>query len=180
MIYYSLSTGGFYDDEIHGENRPDDCIEIERDYYTALFDAQSQGATLTVDEAGKPVAKFPPPPTFEESKIKKKVAVAIYRYEKEINGLLINDVSIKTDRESQSQLNSALTSLQSGLITDTPWKAENGWMLVTLAEIQPIAQAVAMHVRSCFVQEKVHSDLIDAITSQSALDAYDITTGWPE
>lgn len=115
--------------------------------------------------------------------------VTALRYAKETVGITLqNGAQIKTDRESQATLNGAYTSLKEGLILDTPWKAANGWVPVTFAEIAPIAQAVAVHVRACFAAEKTHCDAIDAITvvngdvtaALAELSAYDISTGWPD
>ena len=110
-----------------------------------------------------------------------KKTVTDRRYSVETSGITLpNGVKIKTDRESQAQLSSAYSSLKNGLITDTQWKGDNGeWVLVTLTEIEPIAQAVAAHVRACFAAEKQHFESIDAITTFEGLDQYNTNTGWP-
>ena len=110
-----------------------------------------------------------------------KKTVTDRRYSVETGGITLpNGVKIKTDRESQAQLSSAYSSLKNGLITDTQWKGDNGeWVLVTLTEIEPIAQAVAAHVRACFAAEKQHFESIDAITTFEGLDQYNTNTGWP-
>lgn len=53
---YSKSTGGFYSPEFHGDNIPDDAVEIALEEHTALLDAQSLGKLIQADSAGKPVA----------------------------------------------------------------------------------------------------------------------------
>lgn len=114
-----------------------------------------------------------------------KEKLAAYRYGRETSGIVVGGAEIKTDRESQGQLNGAYTSLKNNLITDTPWKAAGGaWVPVTLVELEPIATAVAQHVRACFATEKVHADALDAIVEDPAgtvvdLANYDYTTGWP-
>ena len=110
-----------------------------------------------------------------------KAEVATLRYEKETGGVLLpNGANIRTDRESQAQLNAAYSSLKNGLIESTFWKADGGvWVSVTLTEIEPIAQIVANHVAACFAAERVHCEAIDQIDAVEGLGAYDLTVGWP-
>lgn len=89
--------------------------------------------------------------------------IAAARYNIEVGGIQIGGVDVKTDRESRAELSSAYTLLAGGLIDDTPWKAANGWVNVTLAEIAPIAQAVAAHVRSAFAWERAQQEALAAL-----------------
>ena len=54
MKYYSPKTRGFYTPEIHGENMPDDVVEISDARWQELLDAQSRGQRLTHNENGLP------------------------------------------------------------------------------------------------------------------------------
>jgi len=82
--------------------------------------------------------------------------LAEQRYAFEVAGLeLSSGLRIDTDRESQAQLNSSYTDLKNGLIPNTDWKAANGWEVVTLEQMEPIAQAMAVHRRACFRGERV-------------------------
>lgn len=60
MFFYSKSTGGFYDRDIHGANIPADAVEITAEKHAALFDGQSQGKLIVADERGYPIAIDPP------------------------------------------------------------------------------------------------------------------------
>lgn len=66
MKYFSASTNGFYSEEIHGENMPDDVVEISDEKWQQLLEGQSAGKWITPDESGYPVLTDPPPPTAEE------------------------------------------------------------------------------------------------------------------
>lgn len=46
MKYYSPSTGGFFATEIHGNNIPQDAIEITDEYHQELLDLQSSGNVI--------------------------------------------------------------------------------------------------------------------------------------
>jgi len=65
-MFYAKSTGGFYDEAIHGDNIPADAVEITTEEHAALLEGQSQGKIIAADKNGKPVLKDPPPPTAEE------------------------------------------------------------------------------------------------------------------
>lgn len=67
-LYYSASTGGFYDSEIHGINVPADSVVITASVYRSLMDAQSQGSTIKADASGNPIAVAPPVPTLDQTK----------------------------------------------------------------------------------------------------------------
>jgi hypothetical protein len=138
-----------------------------------------------------------PARTIEGATAEKLAALAAHRYGIEVAGITIGGVFVKTDRESQSQLNSAFTSLTNGLIPDTPWKSSNGQFTeVTPEGITPVATATAQYVRACFKAEEIHTLAIQAIHTEAlaareadpsadlvpfitAIDLYDIATGWP-
>lgn len=76
-LYFSASTGGFYDSEIHGarhiddEENPDcriptDAVEISAERHAALLAAQADGKIIAADTRGAPVAIDRPEPTADE------------------------------------------------------------------------------------------------------------------
>lgn len=65
-MFYSKSTSGFYDMEIHGEAIPDDVVEITEEEWRDLLQAQTEGKSITYDsKKKKPVATEPLPPSIE-------------------------------------------------------------------------------------------------------------------
>lgn len=177
-MFYSKSAAGFFDTAIHGDNIPADAVEITSDEHMALMQAQSEGKQISTDENGYPIAIDPPQPVRTQASLLSEVAAK--RWQVETGGILVAGHPIATDRESQAQVTSAYTSLKGGLIADTPWKTADGsFTLVTLAELEPAAQAVAAHVRACFAAEQAHDEAINALETQGELDGYDINTGWP-
>lgn len=117
----------------------------------------------------------------ESWKAEIKATITAKRYSAEVSGVALpNGVKVKTDRESQSQLSAAYSSLKNGLIVDTDWKAEGGvFVKVGLADIEPIAKAVAEHVRACFAAEKSHLEAVDLIETFEDAEGYDVNAGWP-
>lgn len=47
MKYYSPKNKGFYSDEIHGANRPFDCVELTNDMYTYLYEGLKAGYVIS-------------------------------------------------------------------------------------------------------------------------------------
>lgn len=58
-VYYSRSTGGFYDTGVHNKNIPDDAKEITKERRSNLIEAQSIGARIVSDDNGYPIAETP-------------------------------------------------------------------------------------------------------------------------
>lgn len=177
-MFYSKSTGGFYDPAIHGNAIPAGAVEISSADHAELMSAQAAGRIISTNAKGYPVAiDAPKPKRTKESLL---AEVAAKRWQVETGGIIVDGIPIKTDRESQAQMSSAYTSLKNSLIEDTPWKAADGsFSLVTMAELEPVAQAMAAHVRSCFDAERAHNEAISEMHYQGALDSYDINAGWP-
>lgn len=65
-MFYSKSTGGFYDAAIHGDNIPADAVEITTEDHAALLDGQSNGKIIAADANGRPVLQDPPALTPEQ------------------------------------------------------------------------------------------------------------------
>ena len=59
-IFYSKTTGGFYDNQIHNV-LPGDAVEITAEYHATLLAGQAQGKTIMPSKDGKPVLAAPAP-----------------------------------------------------------------------------------------------------------------------
>lgn len=70
MKKYSASTNGFYEEEIHGDAVPSDCVEIEEAYYEELINGQSAGKVIVADDRGFPRLADKQPLTPEEQQKK--------------------------------------------------------------------------------------------------------------
>ena len=129
-------------------------------YYRSRFLAS------TYEEASEHVANL--------NRHLRKEELAAHRYDVEVGDISIDGLTIKTDRTSQSSLTNAYMSMKEGFFTDTDWKGADGWALVTLEQITPIAQAVGLHVRLAFKAERMVNELIDAITDHEEMDSLDV------
>ena len=128
-------------------------------------------ATHIIDN--EPVTIIPEvvPPTLAESKTAKLAELAAARYTEEIGGVVVGSVTIATDRESQAMLTGAYVSLKQGLMQSVNWKGDDGWVTATLAEIEPIAQAVGQHIQACFTKESQLAAQVAAAETVEAVNA---------
>ena len=111
-----------------------------------------------------------------------KKELASYRYIKETDGITVNGSTILTDRESQATITGAKAYSDVDLTAVVNWKSPTGWVEINRDTILALAQAVGMHVQTCFTREKAICDLIDAALSVEDLITVsaDMKTGWPE
>lgn len=111
-----------------------------------------------------------------KAKANKLVELASNRYNKEIGGLLVGEVIVSTDRESQAMLHAACTRAEKGTITNSiKWKGANGWATIQPADIITVANAVTLFVEGLFEQEYNKSVLIEACQTVEEVNAVDIT-----
>ena len=90
--------------------------------------------------------------------------LADIRWQKETGGITIDGMEILTDRESQSQLANAYSSLREGFLFNTRWKSVNGWQTVDTETMEPIARAVALHTAACFAAEEAAEVVLRGMT----------------
>lgn len=77
-MFYSKSTGGFYDRSIHGDNIPDDAVKITAEQHQCLINGQSQGKCIAADESGNPILVDLPAPTEAEIQQQKNAEARAY------------------------------------------------------------------------------------------------------
>lgn len=66
-MFFSKSTRGFYDAEIHCENIPVDAVEITAEDHSAILSGQSSGKVISSNAEGFPVLVDPPGPTADQA-----------------------------------------------------------------------------------------------------------------
>ncbi|NNA16798.1 DUF4376 domain-containing protein [Pseudomonas lundensis] len=152
------------------------CVVLSESY-SALTQSRSELPTLTFDGATVTATYLVVDKALATVKSDLLATLAAYRFDFEVGGLELADgLRLLTDRESQSQLSNAFVTLKHGLIPDTDWKGSNGWQLVDLVQIEPIAKAVAAHGRGCFRGERQVQTLINEAATIADLEAIDIAS----
>lgn len=64
-MFYSATSGGFYSHEIHGENIPEDAVEISEQRHLDLLSGQSEGKRIIAGKKGLPELADPAPASAE-------------------------------------------------------------------------------------------------------------------
>lgn len=122
------------------------------------------------------LADIEAPKTLAEIKVAYKQRIASARWQAETSGLEFNGFIIATDRESQSLINSAVTSTLLDPTYTVKWKMANGFVGLDAQMIQAVGMAVRDHVQSCFNKEAELYIAIDDAESAEGLAA----VVWPE
>lgn len=118
-----------------------------------------------------------------------KDAITQKRWQIETGGITLpTGVRVATGIDDQNRITSVVANAERAGVAEVDFKAGSGWVRVTVAELQAIAAAIALHVQACFSAERAHHEAIDSLAAahsgnqealQQALHAYDIEQGWP-
>ena len=118
-----------------------------------------------------------------------KDAITQKRWEVETGGITLpTGVRVATGIDDQNRITSVIANARLAGLDSVSFKAASGWVTLTLAELEGVAAAIAMHVQQCFSAERAHHEAIDALQQlhaddnqalQQALEAYDLEQGWP-
>lgn len=114
-----------------------------------------------------------PPPT----KADLKAYAASRRWAVETGGISVAGAAIQTDRASQAMITGAFAYAQVNPSASIAYKAADGFVTLSAAEVAAIANAVGAHVQDCFAVEASVVDAIDAgsITTIAEIDG----VSWP-
>jgi len=74
-MFFSPTTRGFYSIKIHGDNMPDDVVEISETVHRDLIAGQSAGGQIESGPDGTPYLVMPPPRSIVEIKMHAKSRV---------------------------------------------------------------------------------------------------------
>ena len=87
-------------------------------------------------------------------------------------------ISVGTTIDDQNRITSVIANAQMAGVESMDFKAQSGWVTLSLDQVRGIAAAVALHVHACYAAERAHHVAIAAATDAELYD-YDINTGWP-
>ena len=107
------------------------------------------------------------------------VAVSAKRWAVETGGLTLpGGATVGTTIDDQNRITSVIANAQLAGVPSVDFKAQSGWVTLSLEHMRGIAAAIALHVQACFSAERAHHDAI-AAASDAELYGYDINAGWP-
>ena len=117
---------------------------------------------------------FSPPPVPIVTKAMLKEQAANRRWQKEVGGIVFNDVPVATDDRSKQMILGARLAAIADPDWATKWVGSDGAVYpVNAGAIIAISDAVQAHVNQCFLTYAEIKELIDAetITTTSEIDA---------
>lgn len=95
---------------------------------------------------------------------------------------LPSGISIGTGIDDQNRITSVVANAALAGLTDSDevdFKAESGWVHVTIAEVKQIAGVIGQFVQACYSAERAHHNAINALETREEIAAYGASTGWP-
>lgn len=142
-----------------------------------------QGYEQFLADGGVPIP-LPTPPvdaplTIDQARIERQAAATAERWHRETGGIELGGVRVGTTLDDQNRISGVLAAIALGGLDSVDFKAASGWVLLTAADLQGIAQAISAHVQACFSAERAHHEAIGQLTSAAQVAAYDVTQGWP-
>lgn len=93
-----------------------------------------------------------------------------YRFKKENGGINVNGTPVQTDRETRASLLGARTIAKEDANYTVTWKTDNGFAVLNAVQIIAIADAVASHVRKCFVAEAAVTPNLGSMTTVAEVE----------
>lgn len=125
-----------------------------------------------------------PEPTLAELRETKLQAATDRRWTVMTGGIALQTgVLVGTSIDDQNRITSVVANAALAGLQDTDevdFKAESGWVRVTVADVKQIAGAIGQFVQACYTAERAHHDAIAALPDDRAvIQGYDVTTGWP-
>lgn len=115
--------------------------------------------------------------TFDAIKSDIIALLADLRWQRETGGIEVDDLPVRTDRETQGAISRARQSFIEGDMTSVRWKiGSQQWITLGEAQIAGIASAVTAHVAACYNAESDVTDAIVALADVQSAAAFNLTT----
>jgi hypothetical protein len=190
-MFYSKTTGGFYDAVIHGDSIPADAVEISAEEYAYLLEGQSNGQRITAGADGKPVLTDPPKATatqvWERIKserdcrksggIKVKVG-SVYKWFHSDADSRIQHLGLKDKARDLIAGGGQMTDKLTILGQTVKWKTMDGSFVEITAQLAfDIVSAAGDLDAQLFATAEAHKAAMEASADPAS---YDFSAGWPK
>jgi len=172
-MYYAKSTGGFYNRAVHGDNIPDDAVEITAEQYESLLAGQSSGKHIAADSGGFPILQDAPRATAAQVW----EAIKAERDRRKAGGVKVGEKWFHSDDGSRIQ-QMGLVMMGANLPAGLQWKTMDGsFITMTPALAQQVFTAQAASDQTIFAAAETHRVAMEASADPAT---YDYSTGWPK
>lgn len=106
--------------------------------------------------------------------------VTARRWEIETSGITLqNGVRVLTGKPDQDRITAVIVNADIAGIDAVDFKADSGWVRLTIDELRGVARAIGLHVQACFSTERMHHTAIDQLRTEAETEVYDVSAGWP-
>lgn len=110
-----------------------------------------------------------------------KTAITQKRWQVETGGVTLPDGTVVlTGIEDQNRVATAIQGMRDSGMLEVDFKAESGWVSLTLDQLVAVSTAIAEHVQKCFSYERFLHELVDVCDSVVAIQTVDSNSDWPE
>lgn len=92
-------------------------------------------------------------------------------------------MQVGTTIDDQNRITSVVANAALAGLTDADevdFKAESGWVRITIGQVKQIAGAIGQFVQACYSAERTHHEAIALLSTPAEINAYDVNSGWPE
>lgn len=143
-------------------------------------DRQTYDAPVTTVEAKRVVRHYPAKSIpVADRKSAMLAHLAAKRWAVETGGISLGQITVPTDRDTQSIVDRAVKAFGDGDITGAiDFKTPEGFVQIDEATMRAIKATGAQHIQACFSREAALAAAINAASSHAGLDAIDIDAGW--
>lgn len=111
--------------------------------------------------------------TAEEITTELEAYLPAYRYQREVGGITVNGITLKTDEDSQRKLTAIKIEAEDDAGYTVDFKAQSGWVTLNATQCIALARAVSAHIKQCFKAERAVdvSQYTTAAEVEAAFDA---------
>jgi hypothetical protein len=179
-IYFSKTSNGFYDSDIHGNNLPEDAVQITQAQHIKLLEAQTTGKTISHDENGKPISASPTPITIGQLKQNRKDFINRERERVFSEGFEHNGVIYDCDDIAKTNVTGLVAAITAGisLPENFTWRSkDNKNIPMTSEDVVLLGTAMMIYRNTVMNKSWALKDLIDSKTTKAAINNIDWGTG---
>lgn len=112
----------------------------------------------------------------------KKEEITQHRWDILTGGVTLpNGIKVGTTNDDQNRISSVvahshLAGLSQSSIID--FKAKEGWVKLTIEELEQIVGIIGVHVQKCYSTEKTLHDNVDLLATLEDVASFDVSTNW--
>ncbi|NYT81454.1 DUF4376 domain-containing protein [Alcaligenaceae bacterium] len=132
----------------------------------------------------RPVPPAPPEPSIEDLRAQVQQAATDKRWQVMTGGLTLpGGIEVGTTIDDQNRITSVVANAALAGLADADevdFKATNGWVRITIAQIKAIAGAIGQFVQACYSAERAHHEAIALLETPEEIHDYDVNSGWPQ